>query len=141
MGSTSRLTHHCACKKADQKQATMVVSAFAFISPLSSSMAAPALDHIGMDLHITHGFQLQMVLSIFLLAYSFGAFVLSPCSEIWGRSWIIRIGNIVFVIFNTACGFSQSRAQITAFRFISGFGGSAMLGVSALDSFSSAVGY
>ncbi|KAL0258812.1 hypothetical protein SLS55_006316 [Diplodia seriata] len=81
-----------------------------------------------LELHIPDGFQLQIVLSIFLLAYSFGSFVLSPCSEIWGRSWIIRIGNAVFVIFNTACGFSQSRAQITAFRFISGFGGSAMLG-------------
>ncbi|KAL1648883.1 hypothetical protein SLS58_002063 [Diplodia intermedia] len=110
---------------------TMIVSAFAFVSPLSSSMAAPALDHIGKELHIPDGFQLQIVLSIFLLAYSFGSFILSPCSEIWGRSWIIRIGNAVFVIFNTACGFSQSRAQITAFRFISGFGGSAMLGMGA----------
>ncbi|OJD31789.1 mfs multidrug transporter [Diplodia corticola] len=110
---------------------TMIVSAFAFVSPLSSSMAAPALDAIGTELHIPDGFQLQMVLSIFLLAYSFGSFVLSPCSEIWGRSWIIRTGNAVFILFNTACGFSQSRAQITAFRFISGFGGSAMLGMGA----------
>lgn len=123
---------HSTASESHQHQVTIVVSAFAFISPLSSSMAAPALDHIGKDLHIPHGLQLQIVLSIFLLAYSFGAFVLSPCSEIWGRSRIIRIGNALFVVFNTACGFAQTRAQITAFRFISGFGGSAMLGVSCL---------
>ncbi|KAK0653280.1 Efflux pump vrtL [Lasiodiplodia hormozganensis] len=111
--------------------ATMIVSAFAFVSPLSSSMSAPGLDHIGKDLHIPEGFQRQIVLSIFLLAFSFGSFVLSPCSEIWGRSWIIRIGNGVFILFNTACGFAQSGPQITAFRFISGFGGSAMLGMGA----------
>ncbi|GME41685.1 mfs multidrug transporter [Neofusicoccum parvum] len=111
--------------------ATIIVSSFAFVSPLSSSMAAPALEDIGRSLHIPQGYALQMVLSIFLLAYSFGPFVLSPCSEIWGRSRIIRTGNLLFVVFNTACGFAQSQAQITAFRFISGFGGSAMLGMGA----------
>lgn len=112
-------------------QATVIVSAFAFVSPLSSSMASPALADIGEELHIIEKFQLQMVLSIFLLAYSFGPFVLAPCSEVWGRSRIIRISNVVFVVFNTVCGFAQSKAQITAFRFIAGFGGSAMLGVSS----------
>jgi MFS family permease len=93
-------------------------------------MAAPALDNIGSDLHIPNGVQLQLVLSIFVLAYSFGPFVLSPSSEIWGRVRIIQVGNLVFIIFNTLCGFATTQAQLTAFRLIAGFGGSATLGVS-----------
>jgi MFS family permease len=93
-------------------------------------MSAPALDSIGKDLNIPDGVQLQLVLSIFVLAFSFGPFVLSPCSEIWGRVRIIQVGNLVFILFNTLCGFARTNAELTVFRFIAGFGGSATLGVS-----------
>lgn len=33
--------------------------------------------------------------------------------------------NIIFLIFNTACGFAQTKQQMMAFRFCSGIGGSA----------------
>ncbi|OCL03747.1 major facilitator superfamily transporter [Glonium stellatum] len=110
---------------------TIVASLFAFISPLSSSMAAPALVHIGNDLHISNSMDLQLVLSVFLLAYSFGPFILSPCSEIWGRKRVIHFGNLIFITFNTACGFASTKNEIIAFRFIAGLGGSATLGIGA----------
>lgn len=94
-------------------------------------MAAPALDHIGNDLHISHGIHLQLVLSVFLLTYSFGPFVLSPCSEICGRKRVIHFGNLIFVLFNAACGFARTKNEIIAFRFIGGLGGSATLGIVA----------
>jgi MFS family permease len=109
---------------------SLIVSAFAFLSPLSSSIAAPALKPIAKDLNIPESSsQLSMVLSIFLLAYALGPFVLSPCSEIWGRIRIIRLGNIVFIVFTALCGWAQSKEQITAFRFFAGLGGSATMGV------------
>ncbi|KAF2141375.1 uncharacterized protein K452DRAFT_319005 [Aplosporella prunicola CBS 121167] len=110
----------------------ILISCFAFICPLSSSMAAPALNKIGDDLGIPeNSLELQLVLSIFVLAYSFGPLVLSPCSEVWGRTRIIKFGNLLFIVFNTACGFAKTEAQITAFRLIAGFGGSATLGMGA----------
>ena len=93
-------------------------------------MTAPASDHIVNDLHIPHGIHLQLVLSVFLLTYSFGLFVLSPCSEIWGRKQVIHFGNLIFVLFNAACGFPKTKNETIAFRFIAGLGGSATLDVS-----------
>ncbi|KAK3323348.1 major facilitator superfamily transporter [Cercophora scortea] len=108
---------------------SLIVSGFAFLGPVSSSIAAPALDKIGEDLHIQPGISLQLVLSIYLLTSALGPFVLAPCSEIWGRVPVLRIGNIIFVIFTTLCGFTTSGPQITAFRFLAGVGGSAALGM------------
>jgi len=93
-------------------------------------MSAPALDNISRELHIPSGLQTNLILSIFLLAYSFGPFVLSPCSEIWGRKGLIQGGNLVFLLFNTACGISRTQSQLYAFRFLAGLGGSASIGVS-----------
>lgn len=42
---------------------------------------------------------------------------------------IIRLGNLLFILFTTLCGFSTSQSQITAFRFLAGLGGSASVGV------------
>lgn len=72
---------------------------------------------------------MNLVMSIFMITYAVGPFVLSPCSEVWGRRRIIRFGNLIFIVFTTLCGFAQSEAQIIAFRFLAGLGGSATMGV------------
>lgn len=38
--------------------------------------------------------------------------------------------NLIFLIFNTACGFAKTKQQMMAFRFLSGIGGSAPQAVS-----------
>ncbi|KXH41687.1 major facilitator superfamily transporter [Colletotrichum nymphaeae SA-01] len=62
---------------------SLIISSFAFLSPLSSSIAAPALGPISHDLHITNEVERQLVLSIFLLTYALGPFmgsgVLADC--------------------------------------------------------------
>ena len=88
-------------------------------------MVAPALDDIGRDLNITPGFSQALVMSIFLLGYAQGPFVLAPLSEVFGRVVILQYANLVYLAFNTACGFAQTRQQMLAFRFLSGIGGSA----------------
>lgn len=52
--------------------ATLVVSSFTFISPVSSSMVAPALASISSELHIVNSIEQSLVLSIFVLAYAVG---------------------------------------------------------------------
>lgn len=52
--------------------AVLVVSSFTFISPVSSSMVAPALTSISSDLHIVNSIEQSLVLSIFILAYAVG---------------------------------------------------------------------
>jgi hypothetical protein len=109
--------------------AAFVVSSFTFISPVSSSMVAPALTKMSQELHIKTEFEAAMVLSIFVLAYAVGPLFLGPLSEIYGRTIVLQLSNLIYMVFNLACGFAKNPAQILAFRFLSGLGGSAPLAI------------
>jgi hypothetical protein len=107
--------------------ATLIVSSFTFISPVSSSMVAPALNKIGQDLGVESDIEKSLMLSIFVLAYAIGPLFLGPLSEIYGRVIVLQLSNLFFLAFNIGCGFAQSKGQLIAFRFLSGLGGSAPL--------------
>ncbi|KAL4782730.1 major facilitator superfamily domain-containing protein [Aspergillus varians] len=107
----------------------MTVSCFTFISPVSSSMVAPALSSLAKDLNITDAVESQLTMSVFVLAYAFGPLFLGPLSEIYGRVIVLQLANLFYLVFNIACGVSQTKAQMIIFRFLSGLGGSAPLAV------------
>lgn len=109
--------------------ATFVVSCFTFISPVTSSMVAPALPEMNKDLGVTDMVLSQMMLSVFILAYAFGPLFLGPLSEVYGRVPVLQLANLFFLIFNLVCGFAQNGAQMIVFRFFSGLGGSAPLAI------------
>ncbi|KAL8863555.1 MAG: hypothetical protein Q9178_000236 [Gyalolechia marmorata] len=109
--------------------ATIVVSSFTFISPVSSSMVAPAIPAIAKDFDITNKVESQMVLSIFVLAYAIGPLFLGPLSEVYGRVPVLQLANVIYLIFNTACGACRNKGEMIAFRFLSGLGGSAPLAI------------
>ena len=88
-------------------------------------MLAPALPDLQQEFHITSDFDAYLIMSIFLLAYAIGPFLLAPLSEMYGRVVVLQSANMVYLIFNTVCGFAQTREQILVFRFLSGIGGSA----------------
>lgn len=107
------------------------VSFYTFVSPLASSMMAPALPEIAVGYHITNTTVIGLTLSIFLLAYALGPLVLAPLSEIYGRTWVLHISNLVFLIFTIACAVAPNTASLIIFRFIAGLGGSAPLAIGA----------
>jgi MFS family permease len=93
-------------------------------------MVAPALPAMAHDLNVTNSFEQSMILSIFVLAYAVGPLFLGPFSEIFGRIHVLQLANLVFLAFNLACGFAQSKGEMLGFRFMAGLGGSAPLAVS-----------
>ncbi|KAL0954037.1 hypothetical protein HGRIS_005191 [Hohenbuehelia grisea] len=107
--------------------ATIVVSSFTFISPVSSSMIAPATGRLAEDFGITSSVVMALATSVFVLAYAFGPLVLGPLSEIFGRSRVLQLANLFYLVWNLACGFAQNTGQLIAFRFLAGLGGSAPL--------------
>lgn len=128
--------------------ATFVVSSFTFISPVSSSMVAPALSSMARDLGITSEIESSLVLSIFVLAYAVGPLFLGPFSEgkchiqgciycsdsvannsVYGRVKVIQISNMFYLAWNLGCGFAQNKGEMMAFRFLAGLGGSAPLAI------------
>lgn len=92
-------------------------------------MVAPAISAIAKDFNITNEVESQMVLSIFVLAYAIGPLFLGPLSEVYGRVPVLQLANLVYLVFNTACGACTSKEQMIVFRFLSGLGGSAPLAV------------
>ncbi|KAJ5469346.1 Efflux pump vrtL [Penicillium diatomitis] len=108
--------------------ATLTVSMFTFISPVSSSMVAPALSTIASQFNVTDQIISQLMLSIFILAYAVGPLILGPLSEIYGRAIVLQLANAFFLVFNVGCAVSQNKTQLIVCRFFSGLGGSAPLG-------------
>ncbi|KAH8678905.1 MFS multidrug transporter-like protein [Tricladium varicosporioides] len=109
--------------------ATLVVSSFTFISPVSSSMVAPALTAISREFNITNQVEQSLTLSIFVLAYAVGPLFLGPLSEMYGRVIVLQTSNLLYLFFNLGCGLAQTKGQMIAFRFLSGLGGSAPLAI------------
>ncbi|KZT75016.1 MFS polyamine transporter [Daedalea quercina L-15889] len=107
--------------------AAITVSAFTFISPISSSMVAPAAAQIAEQFHITSSVETSLTVSVFVLAYAFGPLFLGPLSEVYGRVHILRGANLWYTAWNLGCGFAQNSGQLIAFRFMAGLGGSAPL--------------
>jgi multidrug resistance protein len=104
---------------------TLLIAMFAFIAPMASTMVAPALDTIADDFDIQSDIEKFLVMSIFLLAFAIGPFVWGPMSEVFGRVRVMQCANLIFLLFNTLCGFAKTKQQMMAFRFLSGIGGSA----------------
>lgn len=102
-----------------------VSSAFALIGPISSFMMAPALESIARDLHIPPAspFVRSLTLSIFLLAFTLGAFLVSPLAETCGRRWVLQLSMLEYLVFNNARGFAKTGTQLIVLRFLAGLGG------------------
>ncbi|KAF7327036.1 MFS polyamine transporter [Mycena kentingensis (nom. inval.)] len=109
--------------------ATLVVSSFTLISPVSSSMIAPATAEVADEFGVTNQVLIAMMTSIFVLAYAIGPLFLGPLSEIYGRNKVLQLANLWYLIWNLVCGFAQTAPQLLVFRFLAGFGGSAPLAV------------
>jgi MFS family permease len=88
-------------------------------------MLAPALPDLAKQFKISSDFETYLLMSIFLLAYAIGPFLLAPLSEMFGRVVVLQSANMFYLIFNTVCGFSKTKEQMLIFRFLSGLGGSA----------------
>ncbi|KAI0432114.1 major facilitator superfamily domain-containing protein [Xylaria sp. FL1042] len=109
--------------------AVFTVSLFTFISPISSSLVAPALETIGEELGIDQAFEKNLTLSIFILAYAIGPLVWGPLSELYGRVLVLQLVNLIYLFFNLGCGLARTKSELIAFRFLSGLGGSAPLAI------------
>jgi len=93
------------------------------VTLMSGTMMAPALNNIGNDLHLDMA-AANLALSIYVLAYAFGPLFLAPLTEIYGRRPVWLSCGTFYFIFNTVCGFAQSKATMVVARFLAGIGAS-----------------
>ncbi|KAG6336351.1 hypothetical protein ID866_2746 [Astraeus odoratus] len=108
---------------------TALASFYTFVAPLGSSMMAPGLPDIALKYHITNPTVIALTLCIFLLSFAIGPLILAPLSEMYGRRWVLHIGNLVFLFVNLACALAPNANMFICFRFLAGFAGSTPLAI------------
>jgi MFS family permease len=111
--------------------ATIIISLFSFNTMMTSPMIAPALTTLMQELNISSETQTALILSAYVVSYSFGPFIFAPLSELYGRLIILQAASSWFLAWNIACGFAYSSAFLVVARWLSGIGASAALAVSA----------
>ncbi|KAL3469747.1 major facilitator superfamily domain-containing protein [Aspergillus californicus] len=99
------------------------VAANTFITPLASSMFAPGIQGVMRDFHSSDSMLASFVVSVFVLGYVVGPFIIAPVSELYGRVPVYHVCNLVFVIFTIACAVAQNMPQLIVFRLLAGVAG------------------
>lgn len=108
-----------------------LISAMTIISPLASSMFAPAVEYMAKDFHETNETVVSMSVSIYLIGYTVGPLLLAPLSEIYGRRVVLSAGNWFFVVWQIGCALAQNIETLIICRLLAGIGGSACLTLGA----------
>ncbi|KAJ6781083.1 hypothetical protein PWT90_03064 [Aphanocladium album] len=108
-----------------------IVSAITFISPLASSIFAPAIDQIMKEFKSNSPELASFIVSVYVIGYCFGPLLIAPLSEIYGRSPLYHICNVLFVIFSVACALAPNLGALIAFRFLAGLGASCPMAIGA----------
>jgi multidrug resistance protein len=104
-----------------------LLSSITFVSPLASSMFAPAVSFADETFHNTSEILSTLSVTIFLLGYTVGPLLLAPLSEIYGRRYVLTAGNVIFSLFQIGCALAPNISALIVLRFLGGIGGSGCL--------------
>ena len=109
---------------------TFIMSLGEFVTMMSGSMLAPALEQLSATFHISAA-SVSLVLSIFLLAFAFGPLFLGPFCEMYGRRPVWLVCGVWYSLWSAVCGLAPDKGTLIAARLLSGFGAAVMFVVSA----------
>ena len=86
-------------------------------------MFAPGIPRILAEFHETSSVTATFILSVYILGFAFGPLVVAPMSELYGRSLLYNVGNVLFTIFSVCTALSKNIGMMMAFRFLMGVAG------------------
>lgn len=100
-------------------------------SPLASSIFAPSTEQVMAEFGSDSTLLASFIVSVYLIGYCFGPLVIAPLSEMYGRSPLYYVCNVIFVIFTVACALAPNMAAFPIFRLLAGLVGSCPLTIGA----------
>src|SRR6266704_2065298 len=103
----------------------VVIASIMALNPLAMDMMLPALPNISSAFHIEAANRPQMVLSIFLLGFGVGQFVMGPLSDRFGRRPVLIDGMALYCIASVIAITAQSFEALLLARALQGLGTSA----------------
>jgi len=101
-----------------------IISVLTFLTPLASSMVAPAVPLMMTNFNSTNTTLASFIVSIYILGYAIGPLFIAPLSEMYGRLPMYHACNILFVVWNLACALAPSLSSLLVFRLLAGIAGS-----------------
>lgn len=102
----------------------VILSALIALGPLSIDMYLPSLPTIAQALATDEG-AVQLTLSSYLLAFSFGQLFYGPLSDSFGRRRLLLSGLGLFFVATILCAMADSIEWLIIFRFLQALGGAA----------------
>ncbi|KAI8631183.1 synaptic vesicle transporter [Xylariaceae sp. FL1651] len=106
-----------------------LVSWLCLVSPLASSIFAPATSLMNAEFHNDSETLTTFTVSFFILGYVIGSLIAAPLSEQYGRKVILDIATTIFVVWQLACALAPNITALLIFRLFAGLGGSACLSI------------
>ena len=103
----------------------IVIASIMALNPLAMDMMLPALPNIASAFHITIANRPQAVLSIFLIGFGVGQFVMGPLSDRFGRRPILIDGMALYCIASVIAITASSFETLLLARVLQGLGTSA----------------
>lgn len=104
-----------------------IISTVTLLTPLASSMVAPATPLIMRDLHFSDATVASFVVSIYILGYALGPLFIAPLSEVYGRLPVYHVCNGQFILWTIACALAPNIGTLLFFRLMAGIAGSCPL--------------
>jgi DHA1 family bicyclomycin/chloramphenicol resistance-like MFS transporter len=98
------------------------VASIIALNPLAMDMMLPALPNIGASFGISDGNYLQSVLSVFLLGFGIGQFVMGPLSDRFGRRPVLLTGMVLYGLASLLALFTPSFEMLLVARALQGLG-------------------
>ena len=100
----------------------IVIASIMALNPLAMDMMLPALPNVGTAFHIAAANRPQMVLSIFLVGFGVGQFVMGPLSDRFGRRPILLGGMAVYCVASLLAIAAPSFETLLLARALQGSG-------------------
>lgn len=103
------------------------VSLLTLITPLGSSIFAPAVAEVMKEFKSSNLELAAFVVSVYVLGFAIGPLLFAPLSEIYGRLVVYHCCNVGYISFTVACALAPSFNALIVFRFFAGAFGAAPL--------------
>jgi DHA1 family bicyclomycin/chloramphenicol resistance-like MFS transporter len=103
----------------------IVIASIMALNPLATDMMLPALPQIASTFHIVAANRPQAVLSMFLIGFGVGQFVMGPLSDRFGRRPVLVDGMALYCVASLLAVAAQSFETLLLARLLQGLGTSA----------------
>ncbi len=100
---------------------TLLLAALVTLASFATDMGLPVLAEIGASLGVAPA-TAALTMSVFMVGFAFGPFVVAPVSDRYGRRPILLMGVAAFSVFGALGAFAQSLGALLMWRLLMGAG-------------------